>query len=215
MKSFRLAREGVVADMPRLVDHEQRRRQITDAVRRVIAGRGLEAATFQSVAAEAGISVRLVQYYFGTKREFLLATHRAVVEDGGKRFAAALEQLAEGASPRAATRAILLSLLPMDERRRADTVVLGAFNQAMMSGRDIALGDLVGAPKFLVDLVAAQLERALRLDPDLPVDPEADAAVIVMAVGGLSQGLAGGYPNRDEAVVLLDRLLDRFFGPAD
>ncbi|MGE2771299.1 TetR family transcriptional regulator [Rhodococcus sp. 1.20] len=56
--------------MPRLVDHEVRQREITDAVRRVIVDGGLAAVTFQSVAAEAGISVRLVQYYFGTKREF-------------------------------------------------------------------------------------------------------------------------------------------------
>ncbi|WP_228539386.1 TetR family transcriptional regulator [Nocardia sp. XZ_19_385] len=34
------------------------RQQITDAARRVIAAGGLEAATFQSVAAEAGVSVR-------------------------------------------------------------------------------------------------------------------------------------------------------------
>ncbi len=62
--------------MPRLVDHEVRRRQITDAVRRVIVTGGLEAVTFQSVAAEAGISIRLVQYYFGRSGSRVPATAR-------------------------------------------------------------------------------------------------------------------------------------------
>ena len=51
--------------MPRRVDHEARRRQITDAVVRLTVKGGLPAATFREVAAEAGVSVRLVQYYFG------------------------------------------------------------------------------------------------------------------------------------------------------
>ena len=82
--------------MPRLVDHEVRQREITDAVRRVIVDGGLAAVTFQSVAAEAGISVRLVQYYFGTKREFLLATHQAVRQDAGARLMQELSVLGRG-----------------------------------------------------------------------------------------------------------------------
>ena len=57
-----------------------RRRQITDAVCRITVKGGLAAATFREVAAEAGVSVRLVQYYFGTKDELLLATQRHVAE---------------------------------------------------------------------------------------------------------------------------------------
>ena len=62
--------------MPKRVDPAQRRREITDAVVRITLKGGLTAATFREVAGEAGVSVRLVQYYFGTKREFLLATHQ-------------------------------------------------------------------------------------------------------------------------------------------
>jgi AcrR family transcriptional regulator len=41
---------------------------------------GLGAATFREVAAEAGVSVRLVQYYFGSKDDLMLGTQRRVSE---------------------------------------------------------------------------------------------------------------------------------------
>ena len=59
--------------MPKRVDHQERRRQIADALLRTAAVRGLHAAGMREVAAEAGVSLRLVQYYFGTKEELLLA----------------------------------------------------------------------------------------------------------------------------------------------
>ena len=59
--------------MPKRVDHEERRQQIADALLRTAATRGLHATGMREVAAEAGVSLRLVQYYFGTKEELLLA----------------------------------------------------------------------------------------------------------------------------------------------
>ena len=59
--------------VPKRVDHEERRRQIADALLRTAAARGLHATGMREVAAEAGVSLRLVQYYFGTKEELLLA----------------------------------------------------------------------------------------------------------------------------------------------
>ena len=47
--------------MPKRVDHDVRRRQITDAVCRITVRGGVGAATFREVAAEAGVSVRLVE----------------------------------------------------------------------------------------------------------------------------------------------------------
>ena len=66
--------------MPKRVDHAERRRQIIEAVCRITVKGGLAAATFREVAAEAGVSVRLVQYYFGTKDELMLSTQRHVAE---------------------------------------------------------------------------------------------------------------------------------------
>src|SRR5215831_21346773 len=45
--------------VPRRVDHEERRRQIADALVRTAATRGLHATGMREVAAEAGVSLRL------------------------------------------------------------------------------------------------------------------------------------------------------------
>ncbi|MEU5726650.1 TetR/AcrR family transcriptional regulator [Micromonospora sp. NPDC047738] len=39
---------------------------------RIASARGLQSASMREVAAEAGVSLRLVQYYFHTKEELLL-----------------------------------------------------------------------------------------------------------------------------------------------
>src|SRR3954464_5357169 len=102
--------------MPRRVDHGQRRRQILDAVVRITVKGGLASATFREVAAEAGVSVRLVQYYFGAKDELLPATQRHV----GAMSVARIRRLREGGSdePREVLRTIMGSFVPVDDESR-------------------------------------------------------------------------------------------------
>ncbi|MFI2366296.1 TetR/AcrR family transcriptional regulator [Promicromonospora sp. NPDC019610] len=211
--------------MPRLADHDQRRTQITDAARRVVARAGLEAATFQSVAAEAGISVRLVQYYFGTKRTFLLATHQAVVADAGTRFTRRLGTLGEDPVPREVVRALLVELLPTDDARRQDTVVLNAFHTAALTASDVDGEDTLGAPRYLVAAIADQLRRARagaapsddgaehRAGQDGDRGADLDAELIVAAASGLAQTLLVDESAGERVEQLLDRLLDRLVAP--
>jgi TetR/AcrR family transcriptional repressor of bet genes len=196
--------------MPRLADHDERRAQITSAARRVIARDGLGAATFQSVAAEAGISVRLVQYYFGTKRQFLLATHQAVVADAGTRFTRRLSALGADPGPHEVIRAILTELLPTDADRRRDTVVLNSFHAAALTDPDVAAEDTLGAPRFLVRAIAEQLHR-VRGDATPPGGraAELDAELIVVGTSGLAQLLLVDDAAGERVAELLDRLLDR------
>jgi len=199
------------------VDHDERRRQITDACRRVVARDGLEAATFQAVAAEAGVSVRLVQYYFGHKHGLLVATHRAVVEDSAARFGgggpAGAGENAEAPPPRAVLRAVLAALLPLDDDRRADAVVLAAFHAAALTNEAVTPEELRGAPRVLVDLVAAQLLRAR--GGDAGPDPEdahlarLDAELVLASAAGLTQGVLAGHVTGETALAVVDRLLDR------
>ncbi|MFC8179182.1 TetR/AcrR family transcriptional regulator [Rhodococcus sp. NPDC057297] len=195
--------------MPRLVDHEVRRRQVTDAVRRVICAGGLESVTFQTVAAEAGFSVRLVQYYFGTKKEFLLATHRSVMDDAGARFMKRWSELGTDPTPREALRAVLTELLPLDEPRREEVLILGAFGWAAITGQGITAEETFAAPRALATLVADQLIRARRDAESRSVAVELDADLVLMAVGGLAQGMLQGYSTRHSAEQLIEHLLDR------
>src|SRR3546814_14018084 len=57
------------SDLP---DPTRRRAEIAEALVRVANRDGLHAVTMRSVAAEAGVSLRLVQYYFTSKEELLV-----------------------------------------------------------------------------------------------------------------------------------------------
>ena len=210
--------------MPRRVDHDERRRQITDACRRVVARDGLEAATFQAVAAEAGVSVRLVQYYFGNKHGLLVATHRAVIEGSAGRFGGGVPgDAGAGAAPpppRAVLRAVLAALLPLDDARRADAVVLAAFHAAALTNEAVTPEELRGAPRALVDLVAVQLRRARgdgagRGEDSARGDADRlDAELVLASAAGLTQGVLAGHVTGDTALAVVDRLLDHLVDPA-
>lgn len=197
--------------MPRLVDHEQRRRQITDAARRVITRGGMEAATFQSVAAEAGISVRLVQYYFGTKKDFLMATHRAVIDDSAARFTDRITAGGPITDPREIVRTVAYALLPLDEASRADALVNIAFHVAGLTGSEIVSEDLLAPPRLLVATLTDVLSEA---DPDRAATAELDAGLILGALVGLTQSMLAGHHSADEARRFVDHLLDRIPGTA-
>ena len=68
------ARSATFVGLPKQVDRHERRREIAAAVVRVVGERGLQGVTFREVAAEAGVSVALVQHYFGTKDNLLIET---------------------------------------------------------------------------------------------------------------------------------------------
>ncbi|MER5264360.1 TetR/AcrR family transcriptional regulator [Actinosynnema sp. NPDC002837] len=67
--------------MPKQVEYESRRRQITDAVFLLADERGLEGVTLRDVAARADVSMGAVQRCFRTKDEML----RFALEEVGKR----------------------------------------------------------------------------------------------------------------------------------
>ncbi|MET8798759.1 TetR/AcrR family transcriptional regulator [Nocardia sp. NPDC004568] len=196
--------------MPRLVDHELRRRQITSAVRRLIVRGGLDAVTFQSVAVEAGFSVSLVQYYCGTKKDLLLATHRSVMENVGTRFAQRWTALGE-VMPREAIHAVLTELLPLDEQRREETIVLGAFGTGSVTGQGITPEETLTASNLLVSILADQLRRAPQLEP--PVNRiELVAELIAAAIAGIAQGMIQGHGTAELALELVDQQLDLVLG---
>src|SRR5262249_10546040 len=85
-------RQYVVLDrgvrVPKQVDHAERRGRIAEALWTVAERDGIAAATVRHVAAEAGVSVGMVQHYFSTKDEMLLFALRWVGEDFGAQITA-------------------------------------------------------------------------------------------------------------------------------
>ena len=108
--------------MPKTVDVDERRQEITDAAARLIARAGIGAATMREVAAEAGWTTGSITHYFTDKRELLLRTLQASLASrrGGR-----VGRAADG--PAKALRAVLADALPLDEPSRRHWMVTVAF----------------------------------------------------------------------------------------
>jgi len=149
--------------VPKRVDHEERRTQIADALLRTAATRGLHATGMREVAAEAGVSLRLVQYYFGTKEELLLfAMQQLAAQFSARAVARFREASGSGglASPRDVIAAILTEGLPADDERRTFTVLYTAYFALSLTDPALAIGPLVRNSAAVIDVVAAQLRSA-------------------------------------------------------
>ena len=93
-----------------------RRDDILDAVDRLLGAGGVHAVTMRKVAAEAGVSLRLVQYY-GTNKDMLLT---AALDRATERSVARWRRpLADATSLRAVIEGYFASSLPVDEETRA------------------------------------------------------------------------------------------------
>jgi AcrR family transcriptional regulator len=109
--------------VPKVVDHEQRRRELAHAVWRVIRRDGVDHASVRTVADEAGWSPGALRHYFGTQSELLAFAMRLVVE----RIEARVAALDRAAEPREAVEQVLHELVPLDAERRAENEVWLAF----------------------------------------------------------------------------------------
>jgi AcrR family transcriptional regulator len=109
--------------VPKVVDHEQRRRELAEAVWRVIRRNGVDGASVRTVAQEAGWSAGALRHYFRTQSE-LLDFAIELAADQIRQRVGALE-LAD--DPRRAVEQLLSELLPLDDERRAENEVWLAF----------------------------------------------------------------------------------------
>ncbi|MGB3635817.1 MAG: TetR family transcriptional regulator, partial [Rubrobacteraceae bacterium] len=66
--------------MPKIVDHEERRRELAEAVWRVILRDGVEGVSVRNVAAEAGWSTGALRHYVGTKEDLLASATQLLDE---------------------------------------------------------------------------------------------------------------------------------------
>jgi AcrR family transcriptional regulator len=209
--------EGYGERVPGRVDHEQRRRQIADALVRAAAARGLHATGMREVAAEAGVSLRLVQYYFGTKEELLLAAMQQLATRFSDRVLGRVQRgkkAAGPASPRDVIVAILTEALPADDERRTFTLVYTAYLALALSDPALAISPLVRNSSVVGDVVAGQL-RAAQAAGDMParLDPDLEAISLLAMSAGLATSVIAGQSSAGQAQAVIDYHLDRLFPP--
>jgi AcrR family transcriptional regulator len=209
------SQEGYGERVPKRVDHEERRRQIADALVRVAATRGLHATGMREVAAEAGVSLRLVQYYFGTKEELMLAAMQQLAAQFSERGMARIKRVKETHNPvhpRDIIAAILAEGLPADDERRTFNIVYTAYFALSLTEPALAIAPLIRNSAAVMNVIAAQL-RAAQAAGDTPahLDPDQEALSLMAMSAGLGTSVLGGHSSPEQAQAVIDYHLHRLF----
>jgi AcrR family transcriptional regulator len=198
--------------MPKRVDHDERRTEIAEALLRVAGRRGLHAVGMRDVAAEAGVSLRLVQYYFQTKEKLLLYGLQHLADSFGARVAARIRAAGGNPGPRATIEALLMASLPTDEESRTFHLVYTSYAVLAVTDEALAAQPFIKKPDAVEDAVTDLFQRAQ--DAHL-ARPDTDARVEAISLLAMSAGLGTsvlvGQRSPESAAAVLVHHLDRIF----
>ncbi|MFI9257026.1 TetR/AcrR family transcriptional regulator [Streptomyces sioyaensis] len=198
--------------MPKRVDHAERRAEIAEALLRVAARRGLHAVGMRDVAAEAGVSLRLVQYYFETKEKLLLYGLQHLAERFGERVTARVRAAGHNPGPRAMIEAMLRAALPTDEESRTFHLVYTSYAVLSVTDQVLAAQPFIANPDAAESALVALLRRAEESDLIQPgVDARLEAVSLLAMSAGLGTSILVGQRSPESAATVLDHHLDRIF----
>ncbi|MEU3303668.1 MULTISPECIES: TetR/AcrR family transcriptional regulator [unclassified Streptomyces] len=202
--------------MPKKVDHDERRREISEALWRIASTRGLDGVSLRDVAAEADISLGRLQHYFRSKDEMLVFALRQINQLAERRIREGVEKAAAGLGqeppPRFVLRACVAGMLPLDEHSRIGQLVAAAYFARAVHDERLRAEAQEGIPALRV-FFAGLLRRAAERG-ELPADrdPDDEAMILISLVDGLTAYTLLHVHTPEEALRLLDRHLDRLFG---
>jgi AcrR family transcriptional regulator len=167
--------------VPRQVDHEQRRREVTAAATELVVTQGRAALTVRNVAEAVGCSTKVVSHYFDDMADLLHATYTTAASRARARVEAVV------AADPTDVQGVIEALLPLDAARRRDWTIWFAFwTEALTSA---ALGADQRARARGTTARLATMLRALLADERLGAD--VDIAVAARRLGALVPGVAG------------------------
>ncbi|MGW8400192.1 TetR/AcrR family transcriptional regulator [Streptomyces lydicus] len=187
----------------------RRRRQIAEALWRIAAERGLHEASLREVAAEAGVSLRAVQYHFESKHQLLVdALH--LLHDENERIARTRIDH-DPADPRALLRAVLEEFLPLDAQRATALRVFAAYYARSLTDPALA-AVFLAAEQPLERLVADLIEAAQAAGRTAPgLDAWREADLLVSGAVGLGGDVLHGRRALADVRRTLDYHLDKIF----
>lgn len=206
------AQKGRVDRVPKRVDHDERRRQIADALVRAAAVQGLHAIGMREVAAEAGISVRLVQYYFSTKEQLFFYAYQRLGEQLGQRIQARVRAAGPRPSARDVLEATLMEGLPTGQGSRDLHLVYTAYATLALTDRALAAQGFIDGPNALENHLVGRLRAAQDAGEVAPgLDPEAEVAGLLAISAGLGTSVLVGQRDAEAAARVIRYHLDRIF----
>jgi AcrR family transcriptional regulator len=162
--------------MPKIVDHETRRRELIEASWKVIAAEGLEGVTMRKIATEAGCTTGRLTHYFADRGALILAALQASNKATSNRVnniiaskATAYDKLLQ----------MTEQTLPLDEDRRTEVKIWLAFWSAATIDQSLAKENDARMDEWFSALIPLLKEVA----PKANVDHEAN--LLIGLVNGL------------------------------
>lgn len=200
--------------MPKVVDHEARRRALGTALVEVALRDGLHAVSMRSVAAAAGVSLGQVQHYVASKADLVQLALAQLEADSHARWAARLADLPEPPPPRRLLEAFVDEALPDDDGSRRFHQLFLAASVLGMTDAQLRREDLLAGP----DRLEAQLTEAVgraQWSGEIAADrdPAVVAAALVTMTHGLGTSVLLGQRTPAAARAVLTDHLDRLFAP--
>ncbi|MFD9378743.1 TetR/AcrR family transcriptional regulator [Streptomyces sp. NPDC059999] len=196
--------------MPKHVDHEERRVQIADALIQAAGRRGLHAVGMRDVAAEAGVSLRLVQYYFETKEKLLFYGLKHLTD----RFTARVGTRLAGPDPgpRATIEALLLASLPTDEESRTFHLLYSSYAILSVTDGALAAQPFIDNPDAAENALTGLLQQAQETAlADPAVDARTEAISLLAMTASMGTSVLVGQRTPESAIAVLHHHLNRIF----
>ncbi len=196
--------------MPKVVDHDERRRVIAEAVYVVIEQRGMEQVSLRDVAKEASVSMGAVQHYFRTKDEMLLFALSHMRERVLTRLTTHLSRL-KNPTRRQYIREVARVMLPTDAQARQEAIVNIAFVSRSLAEDPLQVLLREGYQRLIdsSDTVLREARDAGEISRELDVKKEGDA-LFFLVQGLIGPTLIGALSIR-RAMAIIDHQLDRLF----
>lgn len=200
--------------VPKRVDHDERRRELTAALLRIAGSRGLRAVTMREVAAEAGVSLRTVQYYFTDKRTLMLSGLAELATRLDRRVRERAAAIGTELAPRTVLEVVLTAILPTDDDSRSDSLAWTAYYADGLTAPERAV-DGVQYPNALEDWLTGVVTRAQDAG-EIAADrePRTDVVALLALTNGLTSSVLGTQRTAEQAVEVVRYALDRLFSPA-
>lgn len=199
--------------MPKIVDAEERRRLVAEAIFTVVVRDGLAQASLRNIAAEAGLAIGSVRHYFTSTDEMIQFALGELVDRIGTRLLARAEQ-AMAASTRQDRRQhtveLFGELLPLDERRYTESAVWLAFATAARTAPALRpqVRELYDGTRGLVTKVLTRIREHGGLGDHVDIEIETERLTALID-GLMTNGVI--QPDRmtpDLMLVVLEAHLD-------
>ena len=156
--------------MPKIVDHDHKRKIIVETAWKIIEKEGIEKASIRRIASEAGMSTGALRHYFSNQDELLLFIMEYFLSRGKERS----ENKSWSKNSLIAVQETLLELVPVDRDKQTETCVWLVF--AIRSLTSVALNakkdELTEGEYILMEALLEILIKAGYVNKDINIEIE-------------------------------------------